>query len=261
MGLSIAFAGAGNMAAAMARGWAAAGEEHRPRMTFFDVDTGKAERLAAEVHGTTVSSLADLASAGDVLLLGVKPNNLADVAPDLDGAPAFLSILGGTPMARLVDVLGSERPIIRTIPSLPVETGAGVVCYVQPTNRNGEIEQAIIASLDLLGTAVPVPESLIDASTAVMSCAPAYMAMVVEAMTDAGVRAGLSAPLARELVVETMAGSAALLRTHETIEVRRAVSSPGGSTAAGTAALERAGLRAAFDAAVAASLERMRGQS
>jgi pyrroline-5-carboxylate reductase len=112
--------------------------------------------------------------------------------------------------------------------------------------------------LSVLGHVVEVPDSDFDEATAVMSCAPAYLAVAVEALVDAGVEAGLDAELARELVVETTAGTAELLRIRHPADVRKAVASPGGSTEAGLEALDREGARAAFEAAVRASLERMR---
>jgi len=93
----------------------------------------------------------------------------------------------------------------------------------------------------------------------VMGCAPAYLALAVEALADAGAAAGLDAELARELVVETTAGTAELLAERHPADLRRAVASPGGSTEAGLEALDREGAREAFEAAVRASLERMRG--
>ena len=101
---------------------------------------------------------------------------------------------------------------------------------------------------DRLGSVVQVPESLIDAATAVMGVGPAYQALLAEAQVDAAVRHGLKPGLAGRLVAETMAGTAALLdaRDYDTLTVRREVTSPGGMTARGLAALERAGVRAAF---------------
>jgi pyrroline-5-carboxylate reductase len=113
--------------------------------------------------------------------------------------------------------------------------------------------------LGVLGHVVRLPDEQIDAATAVMGCAPAYVALAVEALADAGAAAGLDPELARELVVETTAGTAELLRRHHPADLRRAVASPGGSTEAGLEALEREGGRHAFGAAVEASLERMRG--
>ena len=113
--------------------------------------------------------------------------------------------------------------------------------------------------LELLGHVVDLPDEDFDAATAVMGCAPAYLALAVEALADAGADAGLDPELARELVVETTAGTAELLRIRHPADVRGAVASPGGSTEAGLEALDAEGGREAFEAAVRASLERMRG--
>jgi pyrroline-5-carboxylate reductase len=111
----------------------------------------------------------------------------------------------------------------------------------------------------VLGQVIELADADFDAATAVMGCAPAYLALAIEAIADAGVEAGLDAGLARELVTDTAAGTAELLRHHLPADVRKAVASPGGSTEAGLEALQREGAREAFQAAVRASLERMRG--
>jgi pyrroline-5-carboxylate reductase len=110
----------------------------------------------------------------------------------------------------------------------------------------------VIALFARLGTVVTLAESAIEAATAVMGVGPAYLALVAEAQADAGVRFGLGAALAGQLVAETMAGTAALLaaRDYDTLTVRREVTSPGGSTARGLAALERGGIRGAFQDAI-----------
>jgi pyrroline-5-carboxylate reductase len=113
--------------------------------------------------------------------------------------------------------------------------------------------------LEGLGRVFDLPDSQFDAATAVMGCSPAYMALALEAIADAGAADGLDGELARELVVETAVGTAELLRGHHPAELRKAVASPGGSTEAGLEALDREGAREAFEAAVQASLERMRG--
>ena len=114
------------------------------------------------------------------------------------------------------------------------------------------------ARLEVLGRVVDLADADFDAATAVMSCSPAYLALAVEALADAGAAEGLDAGLALDLVVETAAGTAALLRAHSPAEVRTMVASPGGATEAGLDALEREGLRGDFAAAVAASLGKMR---
>ena len=116
----------------------------------------------------------------------------------------------------------------------------------------------LVALLGELGEAVPVPESLIDAAMAVMSCSPAYVALIAEALTSAGVREGLDPALAADLVAGTLAGTAELLRVKDPAAIRAAVAPPGGATEAGLEALERGGLEAALADAVTASLERFR---
>jgi pyrroline-5-carboxylate reductase len=142
------------------------------------------------------------------------------------------------------------------MPSIPVELRQGVVCYA-PGRLASEGPEAEVRELfGRLGTLVDVPEELIDPATAVMSCAPAFYALVVEALVDAGVRQGLDQDTAGRMAVETMAGTAAVLRAHDldTEELRRRVTSPGGMTERGLKALESAGLRGAFDDAVTAAI-------
>jgi pyrroline-5-carboxylate reductase len=139
------------------------------------------------------------------------------------------------------------------MPNVGVEVRQGVLCIA------GSASEEVRAKLALLGHVVELPEEDFDAATAVMGCSPAYLALAVEAIADAGAADGLDPELARELVVETAVGTAELLRRHDPAAVRKAVASPGGSTEKGLEALDREGAREAFAAAVQASLERMRG--
>jgi pyrroline-5-carboxylate reductase len=120
------------------------------------------------------------------------------------------------------------------------------------------LSPAVGTALEQIAHVVEIDEEHFDAATAVMGCAPAYLALAVEAIADAGAADGLDPELARELVVETTAGTAELLRHRHPADVRRAVASPGGSTEAGLEELDRQGTRAGFVAAVDASLRRMR---
>jgi pyrroline-5-carboxylate reductase len=142
--------------------------------------------------------------------------------------------------------------VLRVMPNVGVEVRRGVLCVT------GEASEQVRAALAALGHVVEIRDEDFDAATAVMGCAPAYLALAVEAIADAGAADGLDPGLAHELVVETAAGTAELLRVHHPAAVRKAVASPGGSTEAGLEALDREGARAAFEAAVRASLERMR---
>jgi len=244
----IGFCGSGNMAAAMARGWAGELEG----MLFSDNGSGKAAALAAELGGEAVAN-AELASRADAVVLAVKPNKLEAVAPELAAASRVVSILAATPLARLNAALpGAE--ILRVMPNVGVEVRRGVLCVA------GEASAELRTKLGLLGHVVEIADDQFDQATAIMGCAPAYLALAVEALADAGADAGLDRELAGELVAETAVGTAELLRNHHPADVRKAVTSPGGSTEAGLEALDREGARAAFEAAVEASLQRMRGK-
>jgi pyrroline-5-carboxylate reductase len=245
------------MAGAMARGWARA-DGGPGGMLFSDSGSGRAKRLAEELGGETRSSLAQLAADVDLVVLAVKPAALERVAGELSDSRAVLSVLGATPLQSLREAL-PQVPVMRALPNVAAEVGRGVTCYSAPDGMDGATRDEIVGLLERLGMAVEVEERMLDVVTAVSGCSPAYVALFVEALADAGVREGLDARLAHELVIETFAGTAELLRDRDTLSVRRAVVSPGGSTAAGLAALERGAARAVLAEAVRASLERMRG--
>ncbi|MCW2989211.1 MAG: pyrroline-5-carboxylate reductase [Solirubrobacterales bacterium] len=243
----VGFIGSGSMAAAIARGWSGEFE----RMLFSDAGSGRAAELAQELGGEAVSN-DEIAARADLVVLAVKPTALDGVAPELSGARAVLSILAAVPVERLRQAFpGTE--VLRAMPNVGVEVRSGVLCVA------GEASGEVRHKLDLLGHVVEIADEDFDAATAVMGCAPAYLALAVEAIAEAGAEDGLDPELARELVVETTAGTAELLRVRHPADVRRAVASPGGSTEAGLEALDREGARAAFAAAVQASLRRMRG--
>jgi pyrroline-5-carboxylate reductase len=244
----VGFVGSGSMAAAMARGW----KGEVDSMLFTDSGSGRAAELAEELGGEAARSNAELAERADLVVLAVKPAKLEEAAAGLFGAKVVVSLLGATSLEKVRDAF-PDAEVIRVMPNLGVEVRRGVLCVA------GAESVAARALLEVLGHVVDLPDSQFDAATAVMGCAPAYLALAVEAIAEAGAADGLDPELARELVVETTAGTAELLREHHPSDVRRAVASPGGSTEAGLEALDREGARAAFEAAVRASLERMRG--
>jgi len=245
--MQVGLVGAGNMARALARGWG-------DPVHCFDPFTERAQALAAETGGTAFDSNAGLAEASDLVVLCHKPAQLEAVAAEVaPHAKRVASILGATKLDALRAAY-PDLPVYRFLPSTPVEVGAGVVCHV-PSGAPGEDE--VKALFARLGRLESFDESLVDVAMGLMSNAPAYMALVAEAQIDAGVRRGIPAERAAELVVQTMAGTALLIRHREmdTLAVRREVTSPGGSTARGLAALERAGLRKAFHDAIDAVLD------
>jgi pyrroline-5-carboxylate reductase len=244
----VGFVGSGSMAAAFARGWAGEFEA----MLFSDSGSGRAQALAEELGGE-VASNEEIASRADLVLLATKPNKLGEVAPDLAAAREVVSVLAATPLEQLRAALPEAEQVLRVMPNVGVEVRQGVLCVA------GSVSAPAREKLDLLGHVVELPEEDFDAATAVMGCSPAYLALAVEAIADAGAADGLDPALARELVVETAAGTAELLRRHDPAAVRKAVASPGGSTEKGLEALDREGAREAFEAGVRASLEKMRG--
>ncbi len=234
------------MAAAIARGLAGSVDG----MLFSDSGSGRAATLAEEVGGEAVSNQ-EVAARADAVVLAVKPAALDAVAPSIGAAREVVSVLAATPLARLREALPEAR-ILRTMPNVGVEVRQGVICVA------GDALPEVRAALERIAHVVEIEERDFDAATAVMGCAPAYLALAVEAIGDAGADDGLDPELARELIVETTAGTAELLRLRHPADVRRAVASPGGSTEAGLAELDRQGARAAFVGAVDASLRRMR---
>jgi pyrroline-5-carboxylate reductase len=244
----------------MARGWG------RP-VFCFDPLTERAEALAAELGGEALGSNAEVAERAELVVLCHKPAQLKDVARDVSPhASAVASILAATPLDKLKSAY-PEKPVYRFLPSLPVEVRRGAIVQSADPQREatlggGETLDAQVRELFAeLGTLVLLDDSLIDVAMGLMSCAPAYVALVAEAQVDAGVRRGIPPAQASALVTETLAGTAELLRRrdYDTLAVRREVTSPGGVTARGLAALERGGLRAAFDDALDAVLgERQR---
>ena len=220
-------------------------------MLFSDSGSGRARELAAELEEEAVSNR-ELGERADVVVLAVKPAKLDSAAAELGSPGVVVSLLGATSLERLQGAFPGAD-VIRVMPNVGVEVRKGVLCVA------GSGHAGARAMLEGLGHVVELPDERFDAATAVMGCAPAYLALAVEAIADAGAADGLDEELARELVVETTLGTAELLRVRHPADVRRAVASPGGSTEAGLEALDREGVREGFEAAVRASLERMRG--
>jgi pyrroline-5-carboxylate reductase len=242
--MQVGLIGAGNMARALARGWA-------EPVVCSDNGSGRAKALVDELSGEALSNL-EVARRADVVVLCHKPAQLEQVASELRGeAKAVVSILGATRTEDLVRAY-PETPVMRMMPNTPVEVRRGVTLYARTPTVDPRLETEVVGLFERLGAVIPLDERLFEAATAVSGVGPAYQALVAEAQVDAAVRHGLAAPLAGRLVTETMAGSAALLvkRDCDTLLVRREVASPGGSTARGLAALERAGVRRAFQDAI-----------
>ncbi|MEM6500329.1 MAG: pyrroline-5-carboxylate reductase [Cyanobacteria bacterium P01_C01_bin.89] len=219
-----------------------------------------------EQYGIAVTeSNADVASSASVVLLAIKPQIFSKVAPSLkvlfqglETPPLVLSILAGTSLGTLSAGLGEQVPIVRAMPNTPATVGAGITAIArgdQVSDGQFSTARAIFAAV---GSVVEVPETLMDAVTGVSGSGPAYVALMVEALADGGVSAGLPRSIASELALQTVLGAAQLMSEtdlHPAI-LKDRVSSPGGTTIAGVAALEKNGFRSAVIQAVQAASQR-----
>jgi pyrroline-5-carboxylate reductase len=247
--MTIGIVGAGNMAAALARGWG-------DPVLVSDTGSGRARALVDELGGEAFTDNVSLADRVDLLVLAHKPAQLQAVAAPLAGhAKAVVSVLGGVTLAQLREAYPGI-PVARTMPNTPVELRKGVTCLADDPEVDVAFHAQVHDLFDRVGAVVRLPERLMDTATGLSGVFPAYVALIAEAQVDAGVRRGLTAAQATDIVAAALLGSAELLvaRRGDTLQMRREVASPGGSTARGLNALERAGLRTAFGDALDAVL-------
>jgi pyrroline-5-carboxylate reductase len=242
------------MASALARG---IGEPVLVR----DVDEAKASALAEELGGEAVSSNAELAERSDALLLCHKPKQLEEVAAEVGGrARVVVSILAATSTESLAAAYPGAS-IYRFIPNMPTEVRRGVLCYVAGPGASEGPEEAILELMGRSGAVIRLDEEpLIEPAMALMSCGPAFLALVAESFAEAGAAHGLDPDDAMRMVVETMGGTADYLARHgyDGPALRARVATPGGTTERGLITLEEKGLRDVTRAAVDAVVEATR---
>jgi pyrroline-5-carboxylate reductase len=247
--MQIGLIGAGAMGRALARGW------RRPLLVSDPIHE-RAQALAAECGGRALADNREVARDADLVVLAHKPPQLSAVAAQITGeAKAIASVLALTPL-RVLKEAYPNRPVYRFIPSLAVALRAGAIVQAADAPQNRKLDEQVAQAFAELGELVVLEDAQLDCAMALMSCAPAYVALVAEAQVDAGVRRGIAPASAAKLVLAALEGSCALLgeRDMDTLALRREVSSPGGATARGLDALERGGVRSAFSAALDAAL-------
>jgi pyrroline-5-carboxylate reductase len=209
-----------------------------------------------------VTVLPELTGRADGAVIAVKPADVpaAARAAGEAGATRVLSIAAGVPTRAIEAALGRPTAVIRAMPNTAALVGAGAAAGAPGAAASADDVEWAASILSAVGTVVRVPESQLDAVTGLSGSGPAYLFLVAEALTDAGVLAGLSRDVSRALTNQLFAGAAALLNQPDAApaELRAAVTSPGGTTAAGLRVLERAAVRAAFLDAVAAATDRSR---
>jgi pyrroline-5-carboxylate reductase len=241
-------------------------------------------KYLAEKYSVLVTSVAEAVPTATYVIVAVKPfdveglvNEISDAAARAESDTAeqvFVTVAAGVTTSFYENKLPAGAPVIRVMPNAPVVVGGGVSALSRGRFATPEHLKEVMAIFDAVGGVLEVPESQLDAVTAVSGSGPAYFFLMVEALVDAGVDAGLSRTVATDLAVQTMAGSAAMLLERlddaqsagdaalgaamdtTAAQLRATVTSPGGTTAAGLRELERGGLRAAVADAVRAAKTR-----
>lgn len=258
---SLAILGAGRLGEALLGGLLRSGAVRRDQVRCTVRRPARAaelaERLGVRVDTDSPSAAAD----ADVLVLAVKPQNLRDllddIAPKVTDGSLVISFVAGVPTPVIEGVLG-DVPVVRVMSNTPVQVDEAMSAvspgaFAEP--RHLATTEGILASV---GRVVHLPEEHLDAVTALSGSGPAYFFLLAEAMIDAGILLGLSRDVATELIVQTMVGSAKMLRDtgRHPVELREAVTSPGGTTIAAIRVLEQERVRAAFLNAIEAARDR-----
>ncbi|PXX09115.1 pyrroline-5-carboxylate reductase [Mycolicibacterium moriokaense] len=275
----IAIIGGGSIGEALLSGMLRAGRQVKD-LVVAEKFPDRAKYLS-ETYSVLVTTVSDAVDTATYVIVAVKPADVGSVTGEIADAVAkaesdtaeqvFVSVVAGVTTEFYENKLPAGSPVIRVMPNAPVVVGGGISALARGRFATAEQLKEVSAIFDAVGGVLTVPESQLDAVTAVSGSGPAYFFLLVEALVDAGVAAGLTRSVATDLVVQTMAGSAAMLleRIDEAqpagdaalgtamdttaAQLRATVTSPGGTTAAGLRELERGGLRAAVAAAVEAA--------
>jgi pyrroline-5-carboxylate reductase len=264
LGKTIAFLGAGNMAEALVKGLLRAKVAEPGEILCTDRRAERGPEMKERYGVKFTTSNKEAAERADLLVLSVKPqvmNKLLDeIAPVLDQKKLVISIAAGVPIAAIERKVGHGVRIIRTMPNTPALVGAGATALSAGEHATeADLAQAK-ALFDAIGKTVIVDEPLLDAVTGLSGSGPAYIFLIIEALSDAGVKVGLARTQAQDLAAQTVLGSAKLLI--ETGEhpgrLKDQVTSPGGTAIAGLHTLEAGGLRTTLMNAVEAATTRSR---
>jgi pyrroline-5-carboxylate reductase len=257
--LKIGFLGAGKMASALAKGFVASKIVAAKQVIASDVFEPARAAFAKETGAAVTDSNLEVLRFASVLVLAVKPNQVAAVLAELK--PAFtskhllVSIAAGVTIKKLEAALPSGARVIRVMPNTPALVGEGASGYALGANASSEDGKLAQQLLSAVGVAFAVKESLLDAVTGLSGSGPAYVFQIIEALSDGGVAAGLPRDVATRLAAQTLLGSAKMVL--ETGQhpgaLKDMVTSPGGTTIEGLHELEKGRVRAALMSAVRAA--------
>jgi len=259
---TIGFIGAGQMARALAQGLVSAGLVPGQQIVHCDPVEAANREFAQQIGGALLAaSNAQVVQQSNVIFLAVKPQNMAAVFDDVGGQigtdKLVVSIAAGVTLARLCEGLKTSR-VVRVMPNTPALVGQGASAYSLGSGATAADGQLVGQLLGAVGRAFQVDERLLDAVTGLSGSGPAYVYVMIEALSDGGVRMGLPREIATALAAQTVGGAAQMVLSsgeHPAV-LKDRVASPGGTTIAGLAALEDGGLRAALIGAVEAATRR-----
>ncbi len=256
------FIGSGKMATALVKGMLRAGNASAESICASDPLPAARATLQSETGVTVFDSNLAVAERCDALVLAVKPQSMREVLRELRTAVTpdhlVISIAAGTTIASIDEGLGRSGRLVRVMPNTPALVGEGASAYAMGPRTVPEDEAIVKSCLESVGRAVRVPESLLVAVTGQSGSGPAFVYLMIEALSDGGVRVGLPRDVATLLAAQTVLGAAMMVRDtgeHPGV-LKDQVASPGGTTIAGLHALERGGLRAALMDAVEAATHR-----
>jgi pyrroline-5-carboxylate reductase len=260
----VGFVGAGKMASALAKGLCAAGFTSADRIVASDVsDESRALFTAASGARTTESNVA-VATESDIVVLSVKPHHLRHVMAELnhhiEKRHLVVSIAAGVSLDTMASVLGQQKRLVRVMPNTPCLVGESASAFCTGGAATPEDAALVRELLSSVGLALQVPENLLDAVTGLSGSGPAYVYVMIEALSDGGVRMGLPRDIATKLAAQTLLGAARMVLdsgTHPEA-LKDAVASPGGTTIAGLHALEIGAIRGTLMNAVQAATLRAR---
>ncbi len=259
--MQLAIIGTGNMGQAILKGIIRQQTAKPADIKIFDTDFAKTAALAAELGVSAAVNAAETIKNADVVILATKPavceTALVPLRSVFTKNQILVSIAAGLTLARLRHIAGPEPVLARVMPNMPALAGCGVsaLALEQPDVK---VEQLLLNLFTVIGDVHLVDESLFDAVTALSGSGPAYMMLILEALADGAVEAGLQRELAIKMAAQTMAGSARLLleTSSHPGQIKDQVCSPGGTSIAGISALEARGARAALMAAVRAAAKK-----
>ncbi len=258
-GASWGFIGAGKMATALAKGMISAKIVSADSIFAHDPIKLAGEAFASETSASILDSNRDLADRCKILVLAVKPQSVPTVLNDLHSVITpdhlVISIAAGISLATLTGLIGHDRRIVRVMPNTPALLGLGASAYSLGKAATHDDDLTVKTCLGSVGLAYRVPEPMLDAVTGLSGSGPAYAYLMIEALSDGGVRMGLPRDISTALAAQTILGAAKMvLETGiHPGALKDQVTSPGGTTIAGLHALERGGLRAALMNAVEAA--------